>query len=93
MTLEQLARENGVLYSDRTTPCIIKNLKDQDLVDDAIGALIRRATDRDNRKSHSDVSFCIDREIIRVLRPAILAARISRVFPTLLLQIRKTWSS
>lgn len=29
MTLEQLARERGVLWSDRTTPCIVKDASDK----------------------------------------------------------------
>lgn len=36
VTLEQLARENGVLYSDRTTPCVVH---------DARRSLILRAAD------------------------------------------------
>ena len=55
MTLEQLARENGLLYSDRTTPCMTKILKDEELVKETIGALLKRTTDRDNRESKSHI--------------------------------------
>jgi len=50
VTLEQLARENGVLYSDRTTPCMAKVFRDDELSNKTVAALLRRATDRDNRK-------------------------------------------
>ena len=50
MTLEQLARENGVLYSDRATPCMAEILKDDELMNKSIATLLKRVTDRDNRR-------------------------------------------
>lgn len=50
VTLEQLARENGVLYSDRTTSCMSNVSSEGGVMRRVVEAMFKRATDKDNRK-------------------------------------------
>lgn len=51
MTLEQLARERGVLWSDKTTPCIVKAAAESaNAARVTVAALFRRAKDEDNNQ-------------------------------------------
>ena len=47
MTLEQLARERGVLWSDKTTSCTEKVVQN---ATEAISSLLTRATDEQNNQ-------------------------------------------
>ncbi len=47
MTLEQLARERGVLFSDRTTPCTAKVAKAAGSATAAAVKMLARAAERD----------------------------------------------
>ena len=48
MTLEQLARERGVLWSDKTTSCMAKKASETG-VETAV-SLLKRATDSENHQ-------------------------------------------
>lgn len=51
MTLEQLARERGVLWSDRTTSCLAKAAKETGTAANSAAAILfRRAKDGDNNQ-------------------------------------------
>ncbi|KAH8592983.1 putative MFS transporter family protein [Bisporella sp. PMI_857] len=49
VTLEQLARENGVKWTDRTVPCTVKPAVEDDVINATLKGLLKRATDRTNQ--------------------------------------------
>jgi UMF1 family MFS transporter len=48
VTLEQLARERGVLWADRTVPCVVKKAAEHSTA--AVARLLSRAAETDNNQ-------------------------------------------